>query len=85
MIEYINSFLLLTLLGIIYYIYYKYKIFLHAINIVMDSIILDQLNNLGKDVDSEVKLIKTKVTQTIKCTCTVFTDNFRNISTNSLI
>ena len=33
MIEYINSFLLLTLLGIIYYIYYKYKIFLRAINI----------------------------------------------------
>ena len=27
---------------------------LHAINIVMDSIILDQLNYLEKDVDSEV-------------------------------
>ena len=30
MIEHINLFLLLTLPGIIYYIYYKYKIFLHA-------------------------------------------------------
>ena len=60
MTEYINSFLLLTLLGIIYYIYYKYKIFLRAINIVMDSVILSQLNNLEKDVDSEVKVIKTR-------------------------
>ena len=25
-----------------------------------DSVILDQLNNLGKDVDSEVKVIKTR-------------------------
>ena len=48
MIECVNSFLLLTLLGTIYYIYYKYKIFLHAINIVMDCLILDQLNNLEK-------------------------------------
>ena len=32
-----------------------------AINIVMDSGILDQLNNLGKEVDSEVKAIKTRV------------------------
>ena len=52
MTEYVNSFLSLTLLGIIYYIYCKYKIFLRAI--VMDYVILDQLNNLGKDVDSEV-------------------------------
>ena len=52
MTEYVNSFLLLTLRRIIYYIYYKYKIFLPAINIVMDSIILDQLNNLEKEVDS---------------------------------
>ena len=51
MIEYVNSLLLSTLLGIIYYIYYKHKIFLCAVNIVMDSVILDQLNNLGKDVD----------------------------------
>ena len=53
MIEYVNSFLLLTLLGIIYYIYYKYRIFFHTINIVMDSAILDQFNNPEKDVDSE--------------------------------
>ena len=54
MIEYVNSFLLLTLLGIIYYVYYKYRRFFHAINIVMDSSILDQLNNLEKEVHSEV-------------------------------
>ena len=58
MIEYVNSFLLFTLLGIIYYIYYKYKIFLGAINILKDFVIINQLNNLGKDVDSEVKVIK---------------------------
>ena len=58
MIEYVNSFLLLTLLGIIYYIYYKYKIFFHAINILIDSTILSQLNNLEKEVDFEV--IKTR-------------------------
>ena len=58
MIEYINSLLLLTLLGIIYYIYYKYKIFLAAITMVTNSVILDQSNNLGKDVNSEVKVIK---------------------------
>ena len=57
-IEYVNSFLLLTLLGTIYYIYYKCKIFLCAINIVMDSVILNQLNNLGKEVDFEA--IKTR-------------------------
>ena len=54
MIEYINSFFLLTLLGTIYYIYYKYRRFFRAINIVMDSVILNQLNNLQKEVDSEV-------------------------------
>ena len=54
MIEYVNSFLLLTLLGTIYYFYYKYRKFFHVINIVMDSAILDQLSNLEKEVDSEV-------------------------------
>ena len=54
MIEYVNSFLLLTLLGIIYYIYYKYRIFFRAIITVMDSAILNKLNNLEKEVDSEV-------------------------------
>ena len=60
MIEYVNSLLLSTLVGIIYHIYNKYIIFLCAINIVVDSAILDQFNNLGKDIDSEVKVIKTK-------------------------
>ena len=51
MIEYVNSFLLLTLLGTIYYVYYKYRRFLHAI---MESAILNQLNNIEKEVNSEV-------------------------------
>ena len=55
MIEYVNSFLS-TLLGTIYYIYYKYRIFFRAI--VMDSAILDQLNNIEKEVNSDV--IKSK-------------------------
>ena len=54
MIEYINSFLLLTLLGTIYYVYYKYRRFFGVIHIVIDSAILSQLNNLEKKVDSEV-------------------------------
>ena len=59
MIQYVNSSLLLTLLGIIYYIYYKYRIFFRAINIVIDSAILNQLNNPEKEVISEViKTIK---------------------------
>ena len=58
MIECVDSVLLLTLLEIIYHIYHKCKIVSRTINIVKDSIILDQLNNLEKDVDSEV--IKTK-------------------------
>ena len=54
MIEYVNSFLLLTLLGTIYYVYHKYRRFFRVINIVMDSAILGQLNNQEKEVDSEV-------------------------------
>ena len=54
MIEYVNSFLLLTLLGTIYYIYCKYRRFFRVINIVMDSVILNQLSNLEKEIDSEV-------------------------------
>ena len=54
MIEYVNSFLLLTLLGTTYYAYYKYRRSFHVINIVMDSAILSQLNNLEKEVDSDV-------------------------------
>ena len=59
-IEYVSLFLLLTLLGVIYYIYYKYKIFLPDINIVMDSIILDQLSNLEKMLIPKVKVSKTR-------------------------
>ena len=54
MIEYVNSFLLLTLLGIIYYIYYRCRRFFRVINIAMDSAILNQLNNIEKEVNSEV-------------------------------
>ena len=54
MIEYVNSFLLLTLLRIIYYIYYRCQRFFCVINIVMDSAILNQLNNIEKEVNSEV-------------------------------
>ena len=51
MIEYVNSFLLLALLGIIYYIYYKCRRFFRVINIVMDPSTLNQLSNLEKEVD----------------------------------
>ena len=54
MIEYVYSFLLLTLLGIIYYIYYRCRRFFHVINLVMDIAILNQLNNIEKEVNSEV-------------------------------
>ena len=54
MVECVNSFLLLILLGIICYIYYKCRKFYRAINIVMDSAILNQLNNIEKEVNSEV-------------------------------
>ena len=54
MTEYVNSFLLLTLLGIIYLIYYRCRRFFCVIKIVMDSVILNQLNNIEKEVNSEV-------------------------------
>ena len=60
-IEYVNSFLLLTLLGIIYYICYKQKIFLRAINIAVDATILYKFNNLEKNFDPEFKVIKTRM------------------------
>ena len=53
MIEYINLLLLLTMFGSICYVYYRLKKFFYLISIVMDSEILDQLTNLGRDVDSE--------------------------------
>ena len=55
MIEYINLFLLLTIFGSTCYAYYKLKKIFYLISIVMDSEILDQLTNLGRDVDSEHK------------------------------
>ena len=54
MIEYVNSFLLFTLLGTTYYVYYKYRTFFRVIHILTDSAILSQLNSLEKAVDSEV-------------------------------
>ena len=55
MIEYVNSFLLLTTFGSTSYVYYRLKKFFYLISILMDSEILDQLvTNLEKSVDSEV-------------------------------
>ena len=53
MIEYVNSLLLLTMFGATCYAYYRLKKFFYFISIVMDSEILDQLTDLGRDVDSE--------------------------------
>ena len=53
MIEYVNLLLLLTMFGSTCYAYYKLKKIFYLIRIVMDSEILDQLTNLGRDVDSE--------------------------------
>ena len=53
MIEYINLLLLLTIFGSTCYAYYRLKKIFYLISIVKDSEILDQLTNLGRDVDSE--------------------------------
>ena len=53
MIEYINLLLLLTMFGSTCYVYYRLKEIFCLISIVMDSEILDQLTDLGRDVDSE--------------------------------
>ena len=53
MIEYVNLLLLLTMFGSTCYAYYKLKKIFYLISIIMDSEILDQLTNLGRDVDSE--------------------------------
>ena len=53
MIEYINLLLLLTMFGSTCYVYYRLKKTFYLISIIMDSEILDQLTNLGRDVDSE--------------------------------
>ena len=52
MIEYVNSLLQLTMFGSTY-VYYRLKKIFYLISIVMDSEILDQLTDLGRDVDSE--------------------------------
>ena len=54
MIEYVNLFLLSTMFGSTYYVYYKLKKFFYLISILMNSEILDQLTNLEKNADSEV-------------------------------
>ena len=53
MIEYINLLLPLTIFGSTCYVYYRLKKIFYLISIVMDSEILDQLSDLGGDVDSE--------------------------------
>ena len=53
MIEYINLLLLLTMFGSTCYVHYRLKKFFCLISIVMDSEILDQLTDLGRDVDFE--------------------------------
>ena len=53
MIEYINLLILLTMFGSTCYVYYRLKKIFYLISIVMDSEILDQLMNLGRDVDTE--------------------------------
>ena len=53
MIEYINLHLLLTMFGSTCYVYYRLKKIFYLISIAMDSEILDQLTDLGRDVDSE--------------------------------
>ena len=53
MIEYVNLLLLLTTFGATCYAYYRLRNIFYLISIVMDSEILDQLTNLGRDVDSE--------------------------------
>ena len=53
MIECINLLLLLTMLGSTCYVYYRLKKIFYLISMVMDSKILDQLTDLGRDADSE--------------------------------
>ena len=51
MIEDVSLLLLLAMFGSTCYVYHKLKKI--SVSIVMDSEILDQLTNLGRDVDSE--------------------------------
>ena len=54
MIEYVNSFLLLMMLGSACYVYYRLKKIFYLISIIMDSEILDQLTSSEQNVNSEV-------------------------------
>ena len=54
MIEYINLFILLAMFGSTFYVYYRLKKIFYLISIAMDSEILDQLTDLGRDVDSKL-------------------------------
>ena len=53
MIEYINLLSLLTIFGSTCYAYCRLKKIFYLISIIMDSEILDQLTDSGRDVDSE--------------------------------
>ena len=53
MIEYVNLLSLLTMFGSTCYVYYRLKKIFYLISIVTDSEILDQLTDLGRDVDAE--------------------------------
>ena len=53
MIEYVNLLLLLVIFGSTCYVYYRLKKIFYLISMVMDSEILDQLTDLGRDVSSE--------------------------------
>ena len=58
MIKYVNSPLILTMFGLTCYVYYRLKKIFYLISIVMDFEILDQLTDLGRDVDSEFPKLK---------------------------
>ena len=51
MIEYVNPFLLLTLLGTIYYAYYKYRRFFRVIRELKqtDTVVVNQQISIQKD------------------------------------
>ena len=53
MIEYVNLLSLLTMFGSTCYAYYRLKKIFYLRSIVMDSEILNQLTDLGRDVNSE--------------------------------
>ena len=54
MTEYVNSFLLLTSIGVIYYIYYKYRRFFSCHKYSNGFRNTRSIRNLEKEVDSEV-------------------------------